>query len=301
MEKWVIDRRIDVMAAEGVRFVTGVNVGVDLTAEDIAADQDAVVISTGAAVPRDLPIPGRDLAGIHFAMPYLCQQNRRVAGENPLVGAAGEITAAGKHVIIIGGGDTGSDCVGTALRQGAASVTSFELLPRPSEDRPAHQPWPYWPMRLRTSSSHEEGGQREWQILAKAFSGDRGRVRQVDTIALRWGTPKGGAPAFKELHGTEKTWPADLVLLAMGFLGPEPDTIVNQYGLDLDDRGNIRTGDDYMSSVPGVFAAGDARRGQSLVVWAISEGREAARCVDRYLMGHSDLPTKGEGDLPRVP
>jgi glutamate synthase (NADPH/NADH) small chain len=233
-------------------------------------------------------------------MDFLRQQNRRVAGDAPAPAGIKEISAAGKHVVVIGGGDTGSDCVGTALRQGAASVTSFELLPRPTEERPAHQPWPYWPMRFRTSTSHEEGGTRQWQVLAKAFTGGGDRVRQVETVTVSW---KSSDPArgFEEVPGTKRSWPADLVLRAMGFSGPETATIVGQYGLTLDPRGNILTGDDYMSSVDGVFAAGDARRGQSLVVWAISEGREAARWVDRYLMGDSELPTKGPGDLPRAP
>jgi glutamate synthase (NADPH/NADH) small chain len=191
--------------------------------------------------------------------------------------------------------------MGTAHRQGALSVTNFELLPQPSEARPAHQPWPYWPMRLRTSTSHEEGGRRQWEILAKAFKGESGRVSRVETVSVSWRDGEDGRQIFEEVPDSLRSWPADLVLLAMGFTGPETNTLVNQYGLALDDRGNIRTGDDYMTTVPGVFAAGDARRGQSLVVWAISEGREAARCVDRYLMGDSDLPTKGEGDLPRVP
>ena len=299
MEKWVIDRRVDLMAAEGVQFVTGVQAGVDLSAADLA-DQDAVVICIGTALPRDLPVPGRDLAGIHFAMEFLCRQNRRVAGDDLSKGDPEEITAAGKHVVVIGGGDTGSDCVGTGLRQGALSVTNFELLSKPPEGRPDDQPWPFWPMRLRTSTSHEEGGQRQWQILAKAFTGEQGRVKQVETVTVEWEAVDGGPLQLREVDGTGRSWQADLVLLAMGFLGPETATIVDQYGLALDDRGNILTGEDYMSSVPGVFAAGDARRGQSLVVWAISEGREAARAVDRYLMGESALPTKGAGDLPRV-
>ncbi|MFH1981446.1 MAG: glutamate synthase subunit beta [Pseudomonadota bacterium] len=300
MEKWVIDRRVDLMAAEGVRFVTGVEAGVDLSPAELA-ETDAVVICIGTAAARDLPIPGRDLTGIHLAMEFLSQQNRRVAGDRISPDASGEITAAGKHVIVIGGGDTGSDCVGTALRQGAASVTNFELLPRPPEDRPDHQPWPFWPMRLRTSTSHEEGGERQWRILAKGFHGKDGRVARVATVTVAWEKSGDGAPQLREVPGSERSWPADLVLLALGFMGPETATIVDQYGLALDERGNIATGADYMTSVDGVFAAGDARRGQSLVVWAISEGREAARAVDRYLMGESALPTKGPGDLPRVP
>jgi len=203
-------------------------------------------------------------------------------------------------VIVIGGGDTGSDCIGTSHRQGAASVVNFELLPQPSEDRPPGQPWPYWPMRLRTSSSHEEGGARHWNMLTKRFMGDRGRVQALETVEVQWIEEDGKVRRFEEITGSHKIWSADLILLAMGFLGPEADTIVAQLDLALDDRGNIYTGDDYMTSRTGVFAAGDARRGQSLIVWAISEGREAARAVDLFLMGRTDLPQKECCDLPRI-
>jgi len=294
LEKNVVQRRMDLMAAEGVVFKTGVQVGVDVSAETLGSEYAAVVICTGSTRPRDLPIPGRDLAGIHFAMDFLSGQNRMVSGEAKAV----PINAAGRHVIVIGGGDTGSDCIGTCHRQGAASVTNFELLPRPSEVRPVSQPWPAWPTRLRTSSSHEEGGQRHWNILTKKFSGENGRVRMLETVSVHWSQAKGQPVRFEEMAGSAKQWPADLVLLALGFTGPEPDTIVAQMGLALDERGNIRTAADYQTSRSGVFAAGDARRGQSLIVWAISEGREAARGVDLFLTGHSDLPGKACCDLP---
>ena len=296
LEKKVIDRRLQLMAAEGIVFSTGVQAGVDVAAEALCADYDAVVICTGSTRPRDLPIPGRELAGVHFAMEFLTGQNRALAGEADAV----TISADGKRTIVIGGGDTGSDCIGTSHRQGAVSVVNFELLPEPGEARPPSQPWPYWPMRLRTSSSHEEGGSRHWNMLTRRFLGSDGRVTGLETVTVEW-REEGGRPIrFAEVPGSEKIWPADLVLLALGFAGPEADTVVAQLGLALDDRGNIRTGGDYMTSRAGVFAAGDARRGQSLIVWAISEGREAARAVDLFLTGQSDLPEKGCCDLPRV-
>jgi len=296
MEKWVIDRRLDVMAAEGIDFRTGVSLGTGAMPSDFG-EFDAVVICIGSTVPRDMPIPGRDLDGIHFAMDFLTRQNRLIAGGD----VSGPITATDKHVVVIGGGDTGSDCIGTSHRQGAASVTNFELLPMPPEDRPEQHPWPFWPMRLRTSSSHEEGGERQWQIQATAFEGEYGHVIRVNTTEVAFTPGDSGRPEMTPIDGTARSWPADLVLLAMGFTGPEVGSVVEGYGLALDARGNIVTDSHYMTGVDGLFAAGDARRGQSLVVWAISEGRETARCVDRYLMGTSDLPTKGEGDLPRVP
>lgn len=299
MEKWVIDRRLAILSREGIRFETGVHAGVDITREDLRRF-DAVVLCTGSTIPRDLPITGRSLAGIHFAMDFLTRQNRLTAGHDPDNPRNPAITATDKHVIVIGGGDTGSDCVGTSHRQGARSVVNFELLPQPPVDRPENQPWPYWPTRLRTSSSHEEGGERHWQILAKAFVGTGGRVKAVVTVDVDF-IPRGKrAPKMIEKPGSERSWPADLVLLAMGFTGPEPDTLVAQYGLPMTDHGSIRTDGNYKTGMGCVFAAGDAHRGQSLIVWAISEGREAARCVDQDLMGRAELPTKGEGDLPRV-
>ncbi len=294
LEKAIVDRRLRVMEKEGIVFETGVHVGADLAVETLRADFDAVVICAGATRPRDLPIPGRELKGIHQAMSFLKGQNRVIAGE----AESAPITANSLHVIVIGGGDTGSDCIGTCHRQSAASVTNFELLPQPAEDRPDGQPWPYWPMRLRTSSSHEEGGTRHWGILTKRFSGARGRVEHIETVQVRWREENGRPSGFEEISGSQQSWPADLVILALGFAGPEMDTVVNPLGLALDERGNIRTGSDYMTSRAGIFAAGDARRGQSLVVWAISEGREAARAVDLYLMGQTRLPHKQCCDLP---
>jgi glutamate synthase (NADPH) small chain len=298
MEKWVIDRRIAQMEAEGVRFKTDCEIGKTVPFDELKT-YDAVVLAVGATAGRDLPIEGRDLGGIELAMRFLARQNRVIAGE-PL--QENEVlNAKGKHVIVIGGGDTGSDCIGTSNRQGALSVTNFELLPKPPDGRPEDQPWPFWPMRMRTSSSHEEGVQRQWSINTKKFLGVNGRVKTLVTTEIELvPNPNGGRPQIKEVPGTEKQWPADLVLLALGFTGPEKGGLLEHLGIELDDRGNIKTGADYASSVPHVFAAGDGRRGQSLIVWAISEGREAAYHVDRYLMGHSDLPTKGEGDLPRI-
>ncbi len=298
LEKGVLDRRLELMRQEGVEFQTGIDVACDVNADRLAPF-DAVVVCTGATMPRDLPIPGRDLAGIHFAMDFLTQQNRRVAGDRIASPEKDPFTARGKHVIVIGGGDTGSDCVGTCHRQGALSVTNFELLPRPDEARPDDQPWPIWPLRLRTSSSHEEGGGRQWSILAKAFNGEYGRVQSVVTVDLEFENQAGSRPAMREIAGSERAWPADLVLLAMGFTGPETDTIVRGLGLDLDDRGNLATVAPHTTGRPGVFVAGDARRGQSLIVWAISEGREAARQADLYLMGETVLPAKACCDLPR--
>lgn len=298
MEKWVLDRRLAQMEAEGVRFRAGVDAGRDIGAEELLRSYDAVVLAIGATRPRDLRVPGRELAGVHFAMDYLPRQNRLVAGDV----VPDPISAQGKRVIVIGGGDTGSDCIGTANRQGAASVVNFELFPKPPAGRPPRQPWPYYPMRYRKSTSHEEGGERCFSIATKEFIGEGGRVTGVRTVDLRFEpSPDGGPPKPVEVPGTEKVWPADLVLLAMGFLGPEPDGIIARLGVALDARGNIQTDrDGYATSVPKVFAAGDARRGQSLIVWAISEGRECARAVDLALMGRTDLPTKVGYDLPRV-
>ncbi len=312
MEKWTIDRRLKIMEAEGVVFRAGVHVGVDIKADELRRDFDAIVLAGGATRPRDLPIPGRELEGIHFAMEFLPQQNKRVAGDDVAFRPSSregwwfsdhhqDILATGKHVIVIGGGDTGSDCVGTSNRQQARSVTQFELLPRPPEGRPSHQPWPYWPMKLRTSSSHEEGCDRHWSILTKRFNGQEGRVTSLVTVNVEFVQGNGGPPRMVEVPGSERTWPADLVLLAMGFLGPETNGIVAQLGCELDDRGNVKANEkSYATSVPGVYACGDLRRGQSLVVWAISEGRECARSVDLALMRVTKLPTKGDGDLPRA-
>jgi glutamate synthase (NADPH) small chain len=297
MEKWVIDRRLHILEAEGITFKTGVNVGKDITAEELKKDFDAIVICIGSTLPRDLKAPGRELDGIHFAMDFLPMSNRWVAddGQPPV------ITANGKHVIVIGGGDTGSDCIGTSRRQGAASITNFELLSMPPKERPENQPWPYWPMRLRKSTSHEEGCERVFSIMTKEFIGSNGKIEKLKTVNVQFvPNPAGGPPKLEEVPGSEKEWPADLVLLAMGFVGPEAGSFVHQLGCELDERGNIKADENYMTTTPGIFAAGDSRRGQSLIVWAISEGREAARCVDLHLMGKTDLPTKVGMDLPRA-
>ena len=293
LEKWVLDRRIEVMEQSGIVFVTRADVGGNFVTGRLR-EFDAVVLCTGATKPRDLPVDGRDLRGIHFAFDYLRQQNKLVAGDNLRREGLRRISAKGKHVIVIGGGDTGSDCVGTANRQGAASVTQFELLPVPPDGRPEHQPWPFYPMILRTSTSHEEGVERHWSLMTKAFDGHSGQVSQLRTVQVELNDR-----GFTELPGTEQLWPADLVLLAIGYVGPEADGLTESLPLNLDQRGNFATGSDYQTNVPGIFAAGDARRGQSLVVWAISEGREAARHADAWLSGFIALPTKGVGDLPR--
>jgi glutamate synthase (NADPH/NADH) small chain len=280
LEKHIIDRRIHQMRAEGVTFVTNAHVGVNVPVEALTGHYDAILLCGGSEQPRDLKIPGRELKGIHFAMEFLPQQNRRCEGDH--VDPSIAITAEGKRVLIIGGGDTGADCLGTSLRQGAKSVNQIEIMPKPPEQRAASTPWPMWPLQLRTESSHEEGGIRDWSVNSVRFTGDaQGNVKQVH--AVRVGPP----PAFEPIAGTEFTLDVDLVLLAMGFLGPIRSGMIEQLGLELDKRGNIATNDDYMSSVDGIFAAGDMRRGQSLVVWAISEGRKAAAAVDRYLAANA--------------
>jgi glutamate synthase (NADPH/NADH) small chain len=281
MEKSLVERRIEQMTAEGVVFKTSVDVGRDLTAHDLKKNFDASVLTIGSRKARDLEVPGRDLPGTYFAMDFLTQQNRRVAGLS--VPDSEAILATGKHVIVIGGGDTGSDCIGTSHRQGALSVTSFEIMPRPPEDRAASTPWPLWPLQLRTSSSHEEGGKRDWSVSTESVSGN-GKVEKLHCVRVEL---KGGR--FERMAGTEFELQADLVLLAMGFVHPEHPGIVTDLQLKLDRRGNIEVDPQFMTSVPGVFAAGDCQRGQSLVVWAIAEGRKAARNVDQFLMGHSEL------------
>ncbi|NBX96735.1 MAG: glutamate synthase subunit beta, partial [Betaproteobacteria bacterium] len=301
MEKSHIDRRVAQMKAEGVTFRTSVLVGeipkdakvtndaqTIVSPEQLKKDFDAVLLCGGAEQSRDLPVPGRELDGVHFAMEFLPQQNKVVAGDQ----LKDQLRADGKHVIVIGGGDTGSDCVGTSNRHGAASVTQFELMPQPPEVEDRPMTWPYWPYKLRTSSSHEEGCQREFAIATKAFIGgagkDQGKVQALKTVELEWKNGK-----MSEVPGTEKEWKADLVLLAMGFTAPVA-SILDSFGVDKDNRGNARASTDfsggYATNVAKVFAAGDMRRGQSLVVWAIREGRQAARAVDEFLMGTSDLP-----------
>jgi len=276
MEKHVIDRRLEQMSAEGVKFVTGAEVGRSIAVEDLRQEFDAIVLAGGAEHPRDLNVPGRDLKGTHFAMDFLPQQNRRCLDDKIEPGT--EIVAAGKHVVIIGGGDTGADCLGTCHRQKPLSVHQFEIMPKPPDERSPLTPWPLWPMQLRTEGAHEEGGVRDWSLATTKFTGSSaGQVQQLH--AVRVGPP----PKFEPIPGTEFTVEADLVLIAMGFVGPVRNGMIEQLGVKLDPRGNVATDQNYMSSVPGVFAAGDMRRGQSLVVWAIAEGRKAAAGVDAYL------------------
>ncbi len=281
LEKSIVERRVQQMQAEGVSFQTSADVGGSITGQDLRAKHDAVLLAIGSRKPRDLVVPGRELPGVYFAMDFLTQQNRRVAGET--VPDAEAILATGKNVIVIGGGDTGSDCIGTSHRQGAASVTSFEIMPRPPEERATVTPWPQWPLMLRTSSSHEEGGARDWSVSTESISGN-GRVDALHCVRVELRAGK-----FERVAGSEFTLPADLVLLAMGFVHPEREGVVEQLGVELDPRGNVRIDKACMASVPGVFAAGDCQRGQSLVVWAIADGRRAARGVDQFLMGHSEL------------
>ena len=298
MEKSVIDRRLAIMEKEGIEFKTGVHVGVDVKADDLKKDFDAIVLCGGATVRRGLPIPGSEAKGVVQAMDFLPQNNRKVDGI-PYKGE--ELTAKGKKVIVIGGGDTGSDCIGTSIRHGAVSVTNFEIMPKGTPERPEGQPWPFWPMRLRTSSSHKEGAERVFSISTKEFKADKdGNLKSLVTVEVEWVKTPGQRPTLKEVTGSEKEWECDLALLAMGFTGSET-TVADQLGLEMDPRTNIKaSATNYKTNVPGVFAAGDQRRGQSLIVWAISEGREAAYHVDTYLMGESILPQKGEGDLPRI-
>jgi glutamate synthase (NADPH/NADH) small chain len=286
MEKTLIDRRMAQMTAEGVAFRTGVNVGVDLSVEALRAGHDAVVLCGGAMKPRDLAVPGRELSGVHFAMEFLTQQNRRVAGD--LVEASeaeGAILATGKQVVILGGGDTGSDCVGTSHRQGARSVTSLELMPRPPDERRPDNPWPAWPLIYRASSSHDEGGARDFGVMTRRVIGENGRITALEAVRIEV-APGPSGPAIREIAGTELTIPCDLLLLAMGFVGPVREGLLEGLGVALDPRGNVAVGTGSQAgrtSVPGVFAAGDMARGQSLVVWAIAEGRRVSRTVDAYL------------------
>jgi glutamate synthase (NADPH/NADH) small chain len=276
LDKGVLDRRLKQLSAEGIRFVTKAHVGKSLPVEDLQHEYDAILLAGGSEQPRDLPVPGRDLKGIHFAMEFLPQQNRRCEGDT--VPDVLGILAAGKHVVIIGGGDTGADCLGTSHRQKALSIHQFEIMPMPPQGRAPQTPWPLWPMQLRVESSHEEGGVRDWSIATQKFTGDdQGNVKQLHGIRV------GPPPKFEAIPGTEFTLEAELVLLAMGFTGPVRNGMLEQFGVVLDPRGNVATDDQYATSVPGVFAAGDMRRGQSLVVWAIAEGRKAATSVDTYL------------------
>ena len=305
MEKWLIDRRMEQMTAEGVEFRPGVCIGTraeqvvgvnNLAREFMSAKQltetfDAVVLSGGAELPRDLPVPGRELAGIHFAMEFLPLQNKRVAGDEGVP----DLWATGKHVVIIGGGDTGSDCVGTSNRHSAKSVTQFELLPMPPSIDQGNPVWPYWPSKLRTSSSHQEGAKRDWAVATKSFRGEGGKVKALVACRLEWKKdPATGQMKMQEVPGSEFEMPADLVLLAMGFVAPVRKGLLDELGVAYDPRGNVQASTDgpgsYQTSLPKAFTAGDMRRGQSLVVWAIREGRQCARSVEEFLMGHSELP-----------
>jgi len=314
LEKWIIDRRLKIWREEGIRFKTGLNVGVDYPSSRLLKEFDAVCLAVGSRVPRDLKIEGRDLDGIYFAMDYLIQANRRIAGEKnpqgklmPNVATDKEILrhpeatfrrdatfgidAKNKKVVVIGGGDTGADCVGTAHRQGASCVIQIELLPKPSECRTEDFPWPKYPMILKTSSSHEEGGERKWSVLTKKFIGEDGKVRKLQCVQVEFGPEKDArnCPLMKEIPGSEFEIEADLVILAVGFIHPEHQGLLSELQVELDNRGNVKTDGNFMSSVKGIFSAGDMRRGQSLIVWAISEGRKAAYHIDKYLMGISYL------------
>ncbi len=292
MEKHLIDRRMAQMAAEGVEFRTSVEVGKTVSVGALLAEYDALALTGGAELPRDLEVPGRELAGIHFAMDYLPQQNKRNAGDDEAKAApGGTVSAHGKHVVVIGGGDTGSDCIGTANRQGALSITQLEILPRPPEHENKALTWPDWPLKLRTSSSQEEGCEREWAVLTKRAFGSNGHVEGLECVRVDWTRGPDGRWVMQEMPDSAFQLKADLVLLAMGFLGPRPIGMLEQAGVELDPRGNVAANTlDYRTSVPKIFAAGDMRRGQSLVVWAIREGRQCARAVDEFLMGASKLP-----------
>ena len=293
MEKHVIDRRLSILEEEGIKFYTETEVGKDLSCEKLK-EYDSVVLCGGATIKRNLPIKGSNLNGVKQAMDFLKLQNEVVDG---IKKTSEDLNAKNKDVIVIGGGDTGSDCIGTSNRQEAKSVTNFEIMPKPSKERSEENPWPYWPFKLKTTSSHEEGIHREWSILTKEFIGDKmGNVKSLKTVEVEWIKKEGQRPQLKEIDGSEKLWPCDLALLALGFTGHEPD-LIDRLALKTDDNNQIIT-NNYQTSVPKIFSAGDMRRGQSLIVWAISEGREAAYEVDKFLMGSSKLETKEKGDLP---
>lgn len=295
MEKEIIDRRVKILEEEGIAFQVDTNVGVNFDVAELDKF-DAVVLCGGATVKRGLPAKGYEAKGVEQAMDFLTQQTKRVFGKS-FEGEA--ISAKGKNVIVIGGGDTGSDCIGTSNRQGAKSVTNFEIMPKPPASRSEETPWPFWPLQLKTSSSHEEGCDRNWLINTKEFITDENnQLTGVKTVEVQWKKVPGQRPTLVEIEGTEKVWPCELVLLSLGFVGPE-STLADQLGLETDQRTNYKA-DNYQTNVPHIFTAGDMRRGQSLIVWAINEGREAAREVDLFLMGVSNLPTKGQGDIPAL-
>ena len=292
MEKHLIDRRMEQMAAEGVTFRTGVNVGVDVTIDDLLNEFDSVVMAGGAEWPRNLDVANRELEGIHFAMDFLSQQNKRNAGDQEGKAApAGTISARGKHVVVIGGGDTGSDCIGTSARQGAASIMQIEIMPKPPVKENKAMTWPDWPLKLRSSHAHDEGTDRDWAVLTKTAEGKDGKVTALHCVRVEWATGADGRMQMKEVPGSEFQLKADLVLLAMGFMGPRRDGLLENAAVELDQRGNVAANMvDYRTSRDRVFSAGDMRRGQSLVVWAIREGRQCARAVDEFLMGATTLP-----------
>lgn len=301
LEKNIIDRRITLMEEEGIVFKCNANVGVNVSINDLTRDYNAIVLAGGSTIPRDLPIPGRELNGVHYAMHFLKQQNKLVAGSDPLDKINIEsnvldhlLSAKGKHVVVIGGGDTGSDCVGTSNRQGAASITQFELMPKPPESRTPIMPWPTYPMVMKTTTSHEEGCERQWAVATKEFIGDEnGNLKALKTVELEWKSEDGRPSKFTERAGSEKIIPCELVLLAMGFVAPQKDGMLDTLDIELDDRGNVKaTEKAFKTNIGKIFACGDMRRGQSLVVWAISEGRECARKVDEFLMGVSYLESK---------
>lgn len=298
MEKNVIDRRMAILEEEGIEFVVSTEVGKDITAAELEEKFDAVLLSTGATIRRNLPIPGADLKGVEQAMDFLPHNNKAVDGQHQ---RDPRFLATDKNVIVIGGGDTGSDCIGTSNRHGAKSVTNFEIMPKPADGRTEENPWPYWPFKLKTSSSHEEGSHREWSILTKEFIGDKdGNLKGLKTVEVAWKKIPGQRPQLIEKEGSEKEWPCEMALLALGFTGPE-QSLPQQFGLQFDERGNVKGQKDYQTNKKNIFVAGDARRGQSLIVWAISEGRQAAYQIDEHLMGHSTLPLKNtSGDLISV-
>jgi glutamate synthase (NADPH/NADH) small chain len=293
MEKNIIDRRIEILEAEGIIFKSNAEVGKTISAETIESEFDAIVLCTGASIKRELPIPGADLNGVVQAMDFLPHNNKAVDGQHE---REDKYLAKDRNVIVIGGGDTGSDCIGTSNRQGAKSVTNFEIMSKPADGRTEDNPWPYWPFKLKTSSSHEEGSHREWSILTKEFIGDgKGNIKGLKTVEVAWKKIPGERPQLIEVKGSEKEWPCDLALLALGFTGPEK-SLPEQFGLTFDPRGNVKGEQHYQTNKAHIFAAGDARRGQSLIVWAISEGREAAHQIDTYLMGSSKLPQKNTAE-----
>ncbi|OMP79768.1 MULTISPECIES: glutamate synthase subunit beta [unclassified Chitinophaga] len=299
LEKWVIDRRVKVMEEEGITFQCNANVGVNISVNDLLREYNAIVLAGGSTIPRDLNIPGRQLKGVHYAMDFLKQQNKRVSNRT----VSGEdIMATGKNVVVIGGGDTGSDCVGTSNRHGAVSITQLELMPKPPGERTPYMPWPTYPMVLKTTSSHEEGANRHWAIGTKEFVGDsNGNLKGLKLVDLQWSLGADGRPGgFTEVPGSEREIPCELAFLAMGFLHPQHTGLLDDLGVEKDERGNVKAGEKaFQTSIPKVFAAGDMRRGQSLVVWAISEGRECARKVDEFLMGVSHLESK-DASLPAL-